>query len=209
MGTAAGFGVMAAAALASAALAGGRGAPISDVRPIELRPGANPVGAFTTDGRDAVIYQAWRENGNAHGYNVYLVTLPDPSGAPVSVVGVEDPERAAPRDLLRDEPFDGERVMGVVRFARARLDGRQQTVLLTADLDAGPDGALADHATATIRVYQLARTDQVGSTHDHFALVWRTQTRARFCNAELALAKTLRLPLETDYQGANMTDGCP
>lgn len=204
-----GLGLLAAMALATAAGARGHPGAPTDVRPIPLKPGANTVPAFTADGRTATIFQAWRENGEAHGYNLYLVSLPDPAGAPVSLVGVEDPSRGPLHEVIRDEPFDGERVTAAVRFARARIGGRAQTVLITAALDPPKDGALADHARATVSVYRLARSDLPGWTPDYFTLAWRTRTRGRFCNAELALARTLRLPLDPDYAGLNRRDGCP
>ena len=182
------------------------GAPQS-IAVIPLHAGVNNVPGFTADGRAATIVQGWRENGNAHGYNTFQILVAERSGAAQRVVDVDGPQH--PVDLIRDEPFDGERQIGVVRLARAILDGHRQTVLITADLNPAPSGVLADHATATIKVFRLVRDETVGSTWDRFALAWSTTTTAHYCNVQLALRDTLGLPLARDFDAANKVDGCP
>jgi hypothetical protein len=190
-------------AAATAALAAG--APQS-IAVIPLHPGVNSVPGFTADGRAAAIVQGWRENGNAHGYNTFQVLVAEKGGTPSRVVDVDGPQHAV--DLISDDPFDGERQVGVVRFARAVLDGRRQTVLITADLDQASSPVLADHATATIKVFRLVRDESVGSTWDRFALAWSTTTTARYCNVQLALRDTLGVALPRDFDAANKVDGC-
>jgi hypothetical protein len=197
-----------AAAMGAAALAAASPAPVTDIRPISIHPGVNLVPGFAPGGRPAQIIQAWRANGNAHSYNDYLVLTPDSEGLPLGVAALVSASDAPPSDLIRDNPFDGERVLGVVRFARAKVNGAEAGVLIVADLDDAPSGVLADHATATVRIYRLLRGDGVGVTTDVFEPVAALHTDKRYCNAELALRDTLGLPLAADYAGANRVDGC-
>jgi hypothetical protein len=179
----------------------------TQISAIALRPGINAVPAFTADGRAATVVQAWRENGNAHGYNTFQVMVPRrPGGVPDQLIDIDGPQH--PEDLVRDDPFDGERQVGVVRFARAKLDGRRQTVLITADLNPAASGVLADHATATVKVYRLVHDEGVGDTWDHFELAWSVTTAKGYCNVQLALRDTLGVPLGRDFGGVNRTDGC-
>jgi hypothetical protein len=64
-------------------------------------------------------------------------------------------------------PFDGERVLGSVRFAGARLDGKPATIVIRADLAGSASGVLADHAPVDIRIDRLDSSGvQVGTTPD-------------------------------------------
>jgi hypothetical protein len=180
---------------------------VTDIRPITLHPGINTARAFAPDGKTAMIVQAWRGNGNAHGYHIWLVLTPDAEGQPPGAADIETENTSA--DLIRDDPFDGERTLGVIRFARAKVNGKPASILIDAHLDDAPSGVLADHATATIRIYQLSRADEpVGDTPDVFKLISTLHTTRRFCNAEMALKVALDVPLSADYGGANQVDGC-
>jgi hypothetical protein len=196
------------AALVAAGLAAASSTPVTDIRPIPIHPGVNVVRGFAPGGREAKIVQGWRANGNAHGYNDYLVLTPNSEGRPLGVADLASNAGESPGDLIRDDPFDGERVLGVVRFARAKVNGAEAGILIVADLDTSPSGVLADHATATVRIYRLVRGGGVGATTDVFEPVAAIHTDKRYCNAELALRNTLGLPLPPDYAGANRVDGC-
>ena len=175
---------------------------LTDIHIIPIKPGVNTIPRFAADGRAATIVRAWRGNGNAHGYNVFLVLLPRAEGNPLGVVRQEDNDSSTGGDAIRDDPFDGERTLGVKRFARAKLNGRVQSVMIAAHLDEAPSHVLADHATATIKVYSLKRSEgAAGDTPDYFSLAWTAHTTARYCNVDLALAETLHVPLPKDYAG--------
>lgn len=196
------------AMLGSMALAAAAAGPsISDIAPITLRDGINKVPGFMPDGSAATIVQAWRGNGNAHSYHVWLVLASSSEGHTAGVVGIDGAD-AGVGDIVRDDPFDGERVLGAVRFAHGKVDGQPATLLLKSDLDPTPNGVLADHATATVRIFRLAITDGIGETPYVFEPISTTQTTKRYCNAELALAQVLNLPLSKNFAGANRDDGC-
>jgi hypothetical protein len=206
------------AALATASVAAAAEPRITDVHLIPIGSGVNVVPHFAADGRAATIVKGWRENGNSYSYNVYLVLLPGPGRRPQSVVqGVVRNETSVARgvvrsdtenDLLTDGPFDDEQVEAVVWFARARLNGVRQTILITARLDDNPNGVRADPDTATITVYRLAQSEGVGQTPDYFQFAWQRRTTARYCNVNLAASAMFHVPLPSDYAGLNKTDGC-
>jgi hypothetical protein len=184
-------------------------AKITDIRPIVLHAGVNEVPDFAPDGGTITIVQAWRGNGNAHGYNTWMVLSSNAEGQSFGIVGIERSDTRQLEEIVRDNPFDGERIIGVVRFAKARVDGADQSILIEASLDAEPGRAFADHEPVTVRIYQLFRTDGApGSTPDVFKPILTMQETRRFCNADLALHQILDLPLAPDYAGPNQVDGC-
>ena len=160
-------------------------------------PGCYPAARRT-------IVQAWFENGNAHGYHRWMVLAGSTPGQRGQLV----PFEGEPGDTISDSPFDGERVIGAVRFLRARLDDRPSTLVATARLDESNDRPLADHALATIRLYRLATNDDGLGPPLRFVHVTEIQSGKRYCNAHLALRDVLRIPLPADYAGLNKTDGC-
>jgi hypothetical protein len=186
------------------------GAPaISDLRPITLHSGVNRVPGFLADGAAATIVEAWRGNGNAHGYHVWMVLGGSSEDHPVGIVGLAGDGRDPVETIITDDPFDGERVLGSTRFATARLAGRPATLLVRAFLDDAPGGVLADHATATVRWYRLDHdTDAIGRTTDEFVPIGEVRTTKRYCNVELALRDVAGFPLSPDFAGANRLDGC-
>ena len=185
---------------------------LSDIKAISIHDGINIIDHFAADGRAATIVQAFRDNGNAHGHYVYLVLLPvkiDRSApAESGVVAFDEGERGL-SDTIGVSPFDGERVLGTIRFAHAMLDGTPATVAIRADLVEGLGGVAADHAPVDISVYKLEHPGiEIGETPDVFRLLEKSRAEGRFCNADMALATVLHLPLPADYAGGNAPGGC-
>lgn len=181
---------------------------ITDIHPFELHPGVNTVPGFGVNGETFTIVQGWRGNGNAHGYTVWLVLSPEAESQPFGVTAQMKEGAVLPNDVIRDDPFDVERWMGAIRFARARIDGAAATILIDAHLDYTASRPLADHETATIRIYRLFRNDEGAlGNPDIFAQVAVLKTTKRYCNVQLALRDTLHIPLD-GFAGANETDGC-
>jgi hypothetical protein len=201
---------VAAALLAS----GAHAAPpvLSHIEIIPLHDGINTVEHFAADGRAATIVQAWRDNGNAHGHTVWLVMLRPQKktglDTPAGVVAFEDGDDAL-EDTISASPFDGERVLQTVVFAKALVDGALATVVIRADLGESASGVLADHAPAAISLYRLETPGvDVGTTPDVFTLFEKTPATGRFCNADMALHTLLQLPLPAGYAGGKAPDGC-
>lgn len=99
-------------------------------------------------------------------------------------------------------------MLGEVRFARAKVNGAPTSLLIEAHLDAAPSHVLADHATATVRVFQMVVNDVGIGTPDQFRFIGQTQTTKRYCNVELAMRDVIGLPLPSTYEGFNKVDGC-
>ncbi len=201
------------AILALATAASGTPPQLADVAVVPVRDGVNAIAKFTPDGREATIVKAWRDNGNAHGHFVYLVLLPLPGDCcgPDSKTGVVtfDGGQGGLEDTTGFSPFDGERSLGALRFARGRLDGKPATLVIRADLGEASSGVLADHAPVDISVYRLDHPGvDAGTTPDLFHLVSRFRPAGLFCNADMALATVMRLPLPADYAGGKGPSGC-
>lgn len=179
----------------------------ADIRPVALHPGVNQVAGFLPGGGTATIVEAWRGNGNAHGHHAWMILGGASEGQPTGLVGIEQADGIA--DSVSDNPFDGERVLGAVRFATAQIGGKPVSLLLRADLDEAPSGIPADHATATVRWYRLDhQVDAIGRPTDLFVRIGEVRTTARYCNAELALRDVAGLPLSASFAAANRRDGC-
>lgn len=182
---------------------------ITDIHPIALHDGVNTVPRFLPDGASATIVQAWRANGNAHGYHDWIVLGSAAEGHGAAEVTLADPDRKMLQNVIEDAPFDGERVLGSVRFAQGLVDGLPASLLLQAVLSDLPNGVLADHATAIVRIYLLEATGgDPGDSPLEFRPISRVTTTKRYCNAELALSQVLSVPLPRNYGGFNRADGC-
>jgi hypothetical protein len=198
-------------ALGAAVLGAAGSAPpaLTDLHAIALRGGVNRVAGFMPGGGEATIVEGWRDNGNAHGYRVWMVTGARRRDGTAPLVAFEGGADAASRDTIDASPFDGERVTDNVRFATGRIAGRRVSLAIRGDLDEVPSGVIADHATATIRWFRLVhRENAVGEAPDAFVPIGSLRTTRRYCNVDLALRDAAGIPLPRDYAGANRVDGC-
>jgi hypothetical protein len=179
---------------------------IKNLSIISLKMGDNFVPHFAVDGRPARIIQAWRGNGNAHGYTIFLVAMPGgESQTDWNVVSIDEPHGPA-RDEILDSPYNGEQYLHSIRFAHGSLDGKPETLLLSARLNI--KRSYGERASVTYDVYKLVHDDESFGTWDRFVLVERSQSAKRYCNAELAISRRFAIPLG-DYGGPNKKDGCP
>ncbi len=181
---------------------------IADLAPISVQNGVNKIARLAPDGRDGVVFVGWRDNGNAHGYNVVLVTLPDRESGELEVVRVEpgDDAEAEAADVITDFPHTFEDVVKAFRFARGTVDGKHATLLLVAVRNW--KDAIPEPATVTFSVYQLQNAPDAGTTPDHFSLIRREQSDRLSCNADMALSRRFEIPLPDEYRGSAAVDGC-
>ena len=194
---------------ALALLLGAADAPpprVTELRPLALQSGINQVERLGPDGRAGVITLAWRDNGNAWGYDLYTVLLPGKDGW--QVVGVERPGQDAEfSDTIRDSPHTGEDAISAVRFARGLVDGHPATLLLEA-VRAWQDTPY-DPAPASYNVYALVPNDDgVGQTVDYFKRVAHRDLPEPYCHAEMALSRGSGLPPRPGYAGKPTPTGC-
>ena len=184
---------------------------LAGLAPVELHDGINAVTGFAPDGRSGTIIRTWRENGNAWGYHLFIVTTAQRGGGSWNVVGIDDPmNKSVLRDHLTDAPHTGEDAITSIRFAHGRLNGEAATLLLEVRRDLG-SAPVPDPAVATLYIYQMTTAtpeESVGSTPDYFRLVGQVRSRTKFCSSDMALSKLAGLPLPKDYAGSAKADGC-
>jgi hypothetical protein len=179
--------------------------PAAALVPIELGPGITQVPDFTPDGRAARILRSWRENGNAHGYFVYVVTTSREAGqGDWMLVPISIPTPWQMRDTLTDAPHTFEDMARSVRFARGQLDGEAEMFLFTATREI--KGSYADPTPVDFELYRVVVTDEMG---DVLERVRNWRAAKRYCNADAALWHEVGLALPTDYAGGAGEDGCP
>src|SRR5438034_8908712 len=97
-------------ALPAAAIATPARHVLTEISLIPVRLGENLVAHFATDGRPARIIVAWRGNGNAHSYDLFLVTMPGGEmHSDWNVVGTDIPNAKgrAFADVVTDAPHTG------------------------------------------------------------------------------------------------------
>lgn len=173
---------------------------------LQLQPGINRLPNLIGDGRNALVVRAWRENGNAHGYNLYTVLMPtlDRSSG-LNVVGMDQGDRFS--DTISDAPHTGQDIVRAVRFVSIMLDRRRQTVLVTATRHW--QDSIPNPAPTSIELFAVRQSHgDVGTTADYFTRIAWVQTRRRYCNAEMALKQETGLPLPPDYSGPTTKTGC-
>ncbi|MFI4997993.1 MAG: hypothetical protein ACHQAQ_19690 [Hyphomicrobiales bacterium] len=184
---------------------------LSDLVPVKLVAGPNKVAQFMPDGRDALITLGWRDNGNAHGYDLYLVMLPTkPKGNDWNVVGIfPSGFESRLEDTIRDDPHMGEDVVRSVRFARGKLDGKPAALLVVATRETDIEVGIPGPSFTSFEVYRLTHSDAgMGTTADYFERVLQSRSTTKFCNAEMALFKRFGLALPAGYAGPRTEDGC-
>ncbi len=174
---------------------------------IPLAMGLNRIAHFATDGRPAQIVMAWRGNGNAHSYNLFLVVMPGgESDTAWNVVGVyRDPPKGDFDDTVADAPHTGEDQVRSVYFAHANLDGKPATLLMTATREWKE--SIPEAAVTLFEVYKLVHMDEGFGTADQFNLVEAFRSKDLFCNSDLAFAKQFGTALPRDFP-VNRKDGC-
>ena len=176
-----------------------------------LRPGANRIANFTADGREGLIILGWRDNGNAHGFDVFMVLAPTMVGGGDYNVVTFAPETgwdsAADATSIADAPHTGEDFVRSVRFGRAVMNGRRETLAFVATRqieDSYP-------APALTRIQVLALRNRGAETAgpvDYFDARADYVTARRYCNSDAALRTELGVPLRSGYEGPDSADGC-
>lgn len=182
---------------------------LTDLVAIPLKPGPNTIEHFAPDGRSAIVTLGWRENGNAHGYDLYLVLMQG-NGGGSEVVGFDTltKDGGGFEDTIRDDPHTGEDVVRSVRFMRGKIDGQPGTFVFVAQRGFDPDEGIPGPSLVDYTVFRLVPGEDVGTTSDMFQPVVALQSTTRFCHAEKALKQQFGIPLTRSYAGPDTADGC-
>jgi hypothetical protein len=174
---------------------------LADVELFPLGWGVNRIADFAGDGRDGLVVAGWRDNGNAHGFTVFMVLAGDGEG--VNNVVTFPPDDAT---TIADAPHTGEDYVRSVRFGRGRLDGRSETLAFVATRQI--EGPYPDPARTVIQVLALRERHEGFGPLFFFAEQARFETGRRYCNAEIALRAELGLPPRPEAIGPDTPDGC-
>ena len=155
-----------------------------------------------------MIVLGWRENGNAHGYDIAMVLLQDHNEGWNVVRRERQPLLAEDRgeDAITDRPHTGDDMVRAFRFARGRVDGKPATLLFVATRDL--EGTIPEASRVMFEVYRLDHQMEVGTTPDHFVAIQQDRSSERYCNADMALFRHFGLALRTSYAGSHTSDGC-
>jgi hypothetical protein len=188
---------------------------LSRATPLSLVHGVNRIADFDGATHPAQIIYAWRENMNAHGYGIYSVLMPRPgTQTDWNLVTFETHDKnrkdGSELDALYDSPFDGEQVVASVRFVKAQWEGKRATLAIAAHRDLSNAQSLVDAVPVEFEIYSLVANEQgiPGWPFYYFDRIEHFTSKRRYCNADLALMKELRLPLPDNYAGSNKEDGC-
>ena len=181
----------------------------TELVPIPLKSGPNTIERFAPDGRSAIVTLGWRENGNAHAYDLFLVLMQG-NGGGWNVVGFDNLTAAGGEfeDTIRDAPHTGEDVVRSVRFVRGKIDGEAATMVFVAQRGFDPEEGIPGPSLVDYTVYRLVPGEEVGTTTDMFQPVETVQSTTRFCHAEKALLRQFGIPLTKSYGGPDTADGC-
>jgi hypothetical protein len=181
---------------------------LTNLLPIVLHDGVNPVPAMTEDGREGMIVTGLKNYITADGsYHVFLVLARNrPPDLGWSVVTTGTGPSISPEDQidLADVPHTGEDMVGSIRFARGDVAGHPSFILLIARR--GMEGPIPAASHATISLYVLQEDADVGA--DIFVLKGELKPSACYGNTDLALKAELGLQLPADYEGPQKVGIC-
>jgi hypothetical protein len=183
---------------------------LSNFSPFALADGINHVAHFTKDGREATIFKAWRDNGNAHGYYVYMITLPargSRSNSAFNVVGSPGFGSRPLSEFVTDDPHTGEDWVSSIVFGRGRINGITQTLMIRATRIW--QNSIPEPAITRFEISKLTPNDNgPGMTPEYFAPVTGFSSTDAYCNAYMAMYRELKIPLPKTYSGNRSRNGC-
>ena len=156
---------------------------ISKLKEIPIKRGINTIKNFGAEGETATIVRAMRSNGNAHGHQIYLMTLEGNE-----VIGTAN-GAVLLDDVVKDEPFTGEAAIKSVRFARGYCDDKpNHTFMVTATRKFGkPFKSLYDDTLVEFQLFLLVPGGDVGYTAQLFVPVAKSMSSRKYVNSDLAL----------------------
>ncbi len=196
------------------ALAAALGWPqLTAVRPIALHSGANVLAAFSPDGRTGLVGMAAPNTETASGaYTAYMVMLrrpkPDEGWSLVRFATGDEAHGQSPwENTIIDVPHTGEDQIKSVRFAHARVNGRLETVIVTARRDMGEAETMPDPAHVDFTLLQLVLDPDFAE--ETFEVKGHLRSKACFSNSDAALKAELGLPLPAGFDGDAKAAPCP
>jgi len=181
---------------------------LTDVQPIPLKPGVNPVSDLSTERQDGVIVQAVHQDSDtADGTSIQFLVLVQGAGGWQTVDVRGSPLARVGQELIRAIPHAGEDWKRTVTFARAKINGTPAFVMLVAERDMSKVKTVYDPVPVDLLIYRLQ--PDVVAEQDHLVLVDKRRSTACYQNAWLALKDMTGVPLPADYEGPAAAAPCP
>ncbi|MQR97948.1 hypothetical protein [Gluconobacter aidae] len=182
---------------------------ITEIAPILI--GNSPVTLHLRGFPAITVTPFWRENGNAWGYHLYAVTVPDavqPDQA--DLVDTQNANHNGPLlDMLQDSPHTGEDAIQTIHFATARVNGQPGLLLFVTTRDMGPH-PVPQPGPAHVRIYQLTQEHgEPGTTPFSFRLLSTLTSPVTTCHADIALSAATKIPFATWNGSTAPVPTCP
>jgi hypothetical protein len=207
----AGMAAIFAVAFSGEARAAGPVPRLDELTEIPLHSGVNHIKDLAGSGLDGVITRAWRENGYTHGFTVFTVMVRDPTRSVDDAWDFVsffdgDNETLAPTD----DPHAGDDTVRSVRFARARVNGKRETLALIAERNTGENDSVSEPSTVSFKLYKLSgRGDDAQAPDRFFQRIAAWKSKRTYGNADTALSVELHLPLPVEHPAVPPADACP
>jgi hypothetical protein len=202
-------------ALAAAMGASAHAAPtLTDLTPVPVHQGVNPVPRLAPDGRDGIIIEAAHNDSPiADGSSVDILVLlrQTPRGSAWETVDtVQTPS------LVSDLPFGGRLISAAphtgedwrlsIDFARAKVDGVPAFLMVVGERDMRRADNAYTPVPVDLLIYRLTPDPDVGQ--DHFVLIERRAAKGCYVDVRLAVRDSLGLPLPAGYEGPRAESPC-
>lgn len=189
-------------------------ARINSIRIIPVADGITPLTNLAPDGLQGMIVKGFRENGNAHAYNHYMVLLRLPNEPVKWYLATFDTHNSPPGqnsqlDTLKDQPHTGEDTVTTVKFAHATIDAAQATIAIIARRDINVVESIPEASPVQLEIYRLVKNPLeflVGWPPYYFDLFTSFPLKGRYTNADCALAAELGLAMTKTER---IDSGCP
>jgi hypothetical protein len=167
---------------------------------VQFKPGINHV---RLDGEPYTLVSAWRDNGNAHGYNVVNVYADGPPNDGVTALAAVPAHVRNPFDPKKDEPeqlgltTSGGADCTLHTFRLFHSQDIKGTQLVIADREFGK--TFADTEKVHFTFYRLVdhSNDGAGDAPHSFDFVRMVDATKRYCDVDEALHKELGMPTVT------------
>lgn len=172
--------------------------PFAGMVVVRLRNGANDVDLDGDGGLD-MVFSAWRENYNAHGYTAttfYWQKRDSVPGPRWQLVPFFDAKGVPEKDGFATAQ-GADCILADVRLLRPGSSAGKSVLVVAAARDAGQ--TYADSAGVTFTVYTLERNADglAGWPARRFEVTRTFRSRDRYCDVGDAFARELAIPRDT------------
>ena len=172
--------------------------PFAGMLVVRLRNGANDVDLDGDGGLD-LVFSAWRENYNAHGYTTtrfYWQKRDSVPGPRWQLVPFFDAKGGPEKDGF--STLEGaDCILSDLRLLRPGSSAGKSALVVAATRDAG--SSYVDSAAVTFTVYTLERNDrgEAGWPARRLQLTRTFRARDRYCDVGEAFVRELAIPRDT------------